>query len=269
MLFSLALLPYPSIDPVLIAIGPVVIRWYALAYIAGIFLGYLYMLRLNRSKGPLTLSKRVLDDLMLWAILGIMLGGRLGYVLFYQTGYYVANPEQILAIWRGGMSFHGGLIGVIVAFYMYARRRRMAYLPLMDMVACAAPIGLFFGRLANFINGELYGRATDVSWAMIFPRGGDVPRHPSQLYEAGLEGLVLFVLLAGLAWGAGLRQRAGFLSGVFLAGYGASRAFVEYFREPDEQLGFIIGSATMGQLLCVPMIALGLYLMLRAKKVSA
>lgn len=266
MLFTTALIPYPSIDPVLIDIGPLTVRWYALAYIAGIFLGYVYLQKLNRTTGPLTLSKKTLDDLMMWAVIGIMLGGRLGYVLFYQPAYYLSHPQHIFAVWEGGMSFHGGLIGVIAAFYGYARVKRMAYLPLMDMIACAAPIGLLLGRLANFINGELYGRATDVAWAMIFPHGGDVPRHPSQLYEAGLEGLLLFGLLAVLAWRFGLRQRPGLLSGVFLSGYGLSRAFVEIFREPDEQIGLLLGGMTMGQMLCVPMVLLGVYLILSARK---
>ena len=258
-------LSYPNIDPVLIEIGPLAVRWYALAYVAGILLGYGYIKKLNaRMDAPLLTSKQ-LEDLILWAILGIILGGRLGYVLFYNADYYLEHPAQALQIWKGGMAFHGGMLGVIAAFYLFARRTKVAYLTLMDLIAAAAPIGLFFGRLANFINGELYGRVTDVPWAMVFPRGGELPRHPSQLYEAGLEGLALFVILYGMIR-SGALQIPGLVGGMFLVGYGASRALVECFREPDAHLGAVLGPLTMGQLLSLPMVALGLFLIIYALK---
>jgi phosphatidylglycerol---prolipoprotein diacylglyceryl transferase len=263
-MLSTLLLAYPNIDPVLVAIGPLAIRWYALAYIIGILLGYELIKRINRHLVPPLLTRKQTEDMMVWAIAGIMLGGRLGYVLFYKPDYYFSHPQHILAMWEGGMSFHGGMLGVIVAFWLFARRRQIPYLRLMDMIACAAPIGLFFGRLANFVNGELYGRVTDVSWAMIFPGGGGQPRHPSQLYEAALEGLLLFALLNLMGAKTGVRRYPGLQAGLFLAGYGACRMFIEQFREPDAYLGFVIGEATMGQLLCVPMVLVGSLLILRA-----
>lgn len=253
------------LDPVLIQLGPLAVRWYALAYVAGILLGYMYIKRINTHIAPPLLSQKALDDMVLFAVLGIIAGGRLGYVFFYNAPYYLANPGEILAIWQGGMAFHGGLIGVAVAFYLFARRYKVPFLPLMDRIACAAPIGLFFGRFANFINGELYGRASDVAWAVQFPTGGPVTRHPSQLYEAALEGLLLFVLLFVLWHKTTLRRKSGALAGIFLVGYGISRASIEFFREPDAQLGFLWGGATMGQLLCIPMILLGGYLIKNAK----
>ena len=192
------------------------------------------------------------------------MGGRLGYVLFYKPVYYFQNPAEILYVWQGGMSFHGGLLGLVVAIVVFSRRRGFRTLALGDLVAAAAPLGLFFGRIANFINGELFGRTTDVPWAVVFPHGGDLPRHPSQLYEAFLEGVVLFAVLAALAHRPGVTRRAGLLTGVFFLGYGASRIFVELFREPDAHLGFIVGPLTMGQILSIPMILLGLYLIVRA-----
>lgn len=263
---AFALIPFPSIDPVLIEIGPLAIRWYALAYLAGILLGYVYIKWLNAKMHPPLLDKKQTEDLIVWAILGIMLGGRLGYVLFYKPGYYLAHPEDIFALWQGGMAFHGGLVGVILAFYLFARRQGIAYLKLMDLIACAAPIGLFFGRIANFINGELYGRITDSPLGVVFPHGGPLPRHPSQLYEAVLEGLLLFVLLFVLRRHTAIAQRPGALSGMFLVGYGSARAFVELFRQPDAHLGFIWMQLTMGQLLCLPMLAVGGYVLLRARR---
>lgn len=261
MLLSVAMIPYPDIDPVLLQIGPVAIRWYALAYIVGVLLGYRHIKALNHKTHPPIIPAKPFEDMITWAILGIMLGGRLGYVLFYNAGYYLDHPQEILAIWKGGMSFHGGLLGVIVAFYGYARRYRIDYLKLMDMVACAAPIGLFFGRIANFINGELYGRVTTVQWGMVFPHGGILPRHPSQLYEAALEGLLLFVILLACSRHPRIRDRAGALSGLFLLGYSLARGVVEQFREPDHHLGFLWGTLTMGQLLSAPMMLAGLVLL--------
>lgn len=265
-MFSALLIPFPDIDPVLVEIGSLAIRWYALAYMAGILLGYYHIRQINQALAVPVLSKKQLEDLILWAVVGILLGGRLGYTLFYKPDYYLANPSEILMVWQGGMAFHGGLLGVIVAFYAFARTQKLNYLRLMDLVACAAPIGLFFGRVANFINGELYGRATDVSWAMIFPHGGDVPRHPSQLYQAGLEGLALFVLLWLLRTRTSLGSRPGGLAGVFLIGYGLARGFVEFFRAPDAHLGLLWLDLSMGQLLCLPMIAIGLYLLFTSRK---
>lgn len=258
----LAALPFPVIDPVALEIGPLAIRWYALAYIAGILLGWWYIHRLNRQHA-VTAGADV-DDFVTWAIFGIILGGRLGYVLFYQPGYFLANPAEILFVWQGGMSFHGGLLGIGAAVVVFARRRRIKPLSLADLVACAAPIGLFFGRLANFINAELYGRVSDVPWAMVFPGAGPEPRHPSQLYEAALEGLLLFVLLLFLARLPAVRARPGLLTGVFLLGYGAARSFVELYREPDAFLGYLPGGVTMGQVLSIPMILVGVALLVGA-----
>jgi len=266
MLLSVAMISYPDIDPVLLQIGPVAIRWYALAYIVGVLLGYRYVRMLNWRSVPPVIPAKPFEDMITWAILGIMLGGRLGYVLFYNAGYYLDNPHEILAIWKGGMSFHGGLLGVIVGFYGYAKRHRIEYLRLMDMVACAAPIGLFFGRIANFINGELFGRVTTVPWGMVFPHGGILPRHPSQLYEAVLEGALLFVILFACSRYTRIREQAGALSGFFLLGYSLARTVVEQFREPDHHLGYIYGMMTMGQLLSAPMLLVGVFLVIRAMR---
>ena len=265
----LAAIPFPAIDPVLVQVGPFAIRWYALAYIVGLLIGWRYCLYLA-GRPPRLVTRDQLDDFFLWATLGVVLGGRIGYVLFYQPGYFLEHPLDILFVWEGGMSFHGGLIGVILAMYLFARRRGIPFFALTDIVASATPIGLFFGRLANFVNGELFGRPTDVPWAMVFPNGGDQPRHPSQLDEAALEGVVLFLALFLLARFTRALERPGLLSGVFLIGYGLSRFLVEFFREPDAQLGYLIGgTVTMGQILSLPMIALGLFLVFRARPVSA
>ena len=260
----LAVIPFPQIDPVLFEIGPLAIRWYALAYVVGLLAGWRYFSLLNRRRSG-ALSPPQVDDLLVWVTFGVILGGRLGYVLFYNLPFYLENPLAALQVWRGGMSFHGGLLGVLLACWIFARRRGIAYFALMDLMAATTPIGLFLGRLANFINGELYGRATDVPWAMVFPHGGPEPRHPSQLYEAGLEGLALFALLSWLAWRTDALKRTGLISGVFLLGYGAARAFVELFRSPDEQIGFLAGGSTMGQWLSGPMLLLGIYLVWRAR----
>jgi phosphatidylglycerol:prolipoprotein diacylglycerol transferase len=268
-MLSTLLLAFPEIDPVALEVGPLVIRWYALAYLAGIVIGWWLLMKLNARRSlafptPL-LSKAALDDIVLYATLGIILGGRFGYVLFYDFAYYAANPLQAFALWHGGMSFHGGLLGMLSAMGIFCWRHNVRWLPLMDLLAVCAPIGIFFGRAANFINGELYGRvAVDVSWAMVFPHGGPAPRHPSQLYEAGLEGLLLLAILLVLALRTQLRDKVGALSGVFLLGYGSARAFVEFFREPDAQLGYLTFGLTMGQLLCLPMILGGLGLLVWA-----
>ncbi len=260
-----AVLSYPEIDPVLIWIGPIAIRWYALAYAAGLFLGWRYVLELNRRRARVT-DDRGVDDLLLWLTLGVVAGGRLGYVAFYKPGYYLDNPLEAIQVWQGGMSFHGGLLGVAVTLWLFARRRRIAPLRLADLVMPAVPIGLFFGRLANFINGELHGRASDLPWAMVFPRGGPVPRHPSQLYEAALEGLLLFLLLSWLAWRTRLFERPGLATGIFLIGYALARTVVELAREPDAHLGLLLAGTTMGQLLSLPMLLAGLWLVWHARR---
>ncbi len=260
----------PAIDPVVVEIGPFAVRWYALAYIVGLLLGWRYCIWLAKQP-PKLVSRQQLDDFLVWAIVAIILGGRLGFVLFYQRDHYLANPVEILQVWHGGMSFHGGLAGVILAMWLFARRYRLPFFALSDIVAAATPIGLLLGRIANFVNGELYGRTSDAPWAMVFPdpNAGPLPRHPSQLYEAGLEGLALFILLFVLARSQRVRERPGILSGTFLAGYALSRIIVELFREPDAQLGYLVGGTTMGQWLSLPMLAAGLYFIRRAQPVQA
>jgi len=271
-----ALLPYPHIDPVLLHLGgPFEIRWYALAYIAGIVLAWWGIARALRNKslwayppfkGRPPATEDEIGDLVVWATLGVILGGRLGWVLFYGTILCVVTPDyaqfcdglpmgfltdpvRIIAAWEGGMSFHGGLLGAAVAVWLFCRRRKLSLLSVADLACAFAPIGLFFGRLANFINGELWGRATNVPWAMIFPRGGGVPRHPSQLYEAALEGLLLFVLLQIALRVFRAHQRPGLISALFLAGYGTFRFICEFYREPDTQF---IGPISMGMALSIP-----------------
>ena len=258
-------LPFPVIDPVAIALGPLAIRWYSLAYVFGLILGWRYMLRLA-ARAPGLVDRPDCDDFLLWATLGVILGGRLGYVSFYQPAYYLSHPLDILQVWQGGMSFHGGLLGVGVAVILFTRKRKIPGLAFCDVVSVAAPIGLFFGRIANFINGELYGRISDVPWAMVFPRGGPNPRHPSQLYEATLEGLVLFAVLTFLVYRTRAMERPGTLTGAFLIGYAVARAAVEFVREPDAYLDFVAAGATMGQLLSLPLALGGLYLVWRARR---
>ena len=260
---TLPVIPFPVIDPVAIELGPVGIRWYALAYLAGLVIGWRLARRLAVLPPYLMRAERV-DDLLAWMVLGVVAGGRLGYVLFYKPGYYLLNPLEALFLWQGGMSFHGGLAGVALAAFLFARRRNLPFLRVGDVVAAVAPVGLLLGRLANFVNGELYGRATDVSWAMVFPSDpAQVPRHPSQLYEAALEGLLLGVVMLALASRERVRARPGLLAGVFFLGYGLARSVAELFREPDAHLGFILGPVTMGQLLSLPLIAIGLALVVR------
>ena len=262
-------LPYPHIDPVALHIGPLPyigeldIRWYSLAYIAGILLGWYYLAAEHKRKPIPGLSQSALDDMITWAVIGIVGGGRLGYVLFYKPTYYMQHPNEILHLWEGGMSFHGGMLGTILAFILFARKHGTRFFYIIDIVAPAATIGLFCGRMANFINGELWGRVTDVPWAMVFPRGGDLPRHPSQLYEGFMEGIVLFAILTYIMKKTDARDKPGMLGGVFITGYGIARIIAEFFREPDEFLGYLFGFITMGQLLCLPMIAYGLYLIFR------
>jgi phosphatidylglycerol:prolipoprotein diacylglycerol transferase len=264
------ILQFPPFDPVLVHIGPFAVRWYALGYIVGILLGWVYAKRILRSKrawgGPAPISSIEFDDFVLWVTLGIILGGRIGYVLFYNLPHFIEYPLEIIQLWNGGMSFHGGFLGCVLAVVLFARRRKISILSLGDVTCAVAPIGIFLVRLANFINGELWGRPSDVPWAIVFPNAGPMPRHPSQLYEATLEGLVLFVALA-LFVRFGALKRPGLILGAFALFYGLARTFGEFFREPDLQLGFLWGGLTMGMLLSLPMIlggALIIWLVLRA-----
>ena len=258
---------FPQIDPVIVQIGPFGIRWYAIAYIAGLVLGWRLMRRLV-TMPPAVASSLQVDDFLTWATLGVVLGGRLGYVLFYQPTVFIAEPLRILQVWTGGMSFHGGMLGVVIATVWFCRRNAIPLLGFTDRLAVVVPIGLCFGRLANFINGELWGRpAPAVPWAMVFPNGGPVPRHPSQLYQAVLEGVLLFAVLFLLSRRDWVRARAGMLTGVFLTGYGLARIAGEFFREPDAFLGFLFAGATMGQLLSIPMILAGVWLIRRSSPV--
>jgi phosphatidylglycerol:prolipoprotein diacylglycerol transferase len=260
-------IPFPAIDPVAVAIGPFVVRWYALAYIVGLLLGWRYCLVLA-DRPPRLVERRDIDDFLVWATLGVVFGGRIGYVLFYQPGYYLQHPIEALYLWHGGMSFHGGALGVTLAILLFTRARRLPVLAFSDVIAEAIPIGLFFGRIANFINGELFGRETDIPWAMVFPNGGPVPRHPSQLYEAVCEGLLLFLLLL-LAEHRGARRRPGIITGLFLIGYAVARMSGELFRQPDAQLGFLVFGTTMGQLLSIPVLIAGFILIWWARRQPA
>lgn len=260
------MITFPNIDPVLLEIGPLAIRWYSLSYLAGILGGWWYLLKLDYQT-PHIMNIKVREDLVLWAIIGIVLGGRLGYVLFYNLPFYFDNPSAALKVWEGGMSFHGGMLGLIAAFYLLCRKQKTDFWAFMDRVACVAPIGLMLGRLANFVNGELYGRATDVAWAMVFPHDpAQLPRHPSQLYQAALEGLSLFIILNLLFHFTRIRNVRGATSGAFLIGYALFRSIAEFFREPDTQLGFIVGQITMGQILCIPMALAGVAIILYARR---
>jgi phosphatidylglycerol:prolipoprotein diacylglycerol transferase len=260
----LPIIPFPAINPVLISIGPLSVRWYALAYIIGIIAGWLYARAMIAAQrlwgGPAPITVGEFDDFIIWITLGIILGGRIGYVLFYNLPQFAAHPIQIFELWNGGMSFHGGVLGCVVATVLFALRRGLPILSLGDVTTAVCPIGLFLGRIANFINGELWGRPTDVPWAMIFPNGGPIPRHPSQLYEAALEGLVLLIVL-GLLVRLGALKRPGLVTGAFFLGYGIARTICEFFREPDAQLEAFTrstGGLTMGMLLCIPLIVAGI-----------
>jgi phosphatidylglycerol:prolipoprotein diacylglycerol transferase len=265
----LLVIPFPDFDPVLVQIGPFAIRWYALAYIGGILLGWAYARAIiNRpalwgdgvAKAPLTVVD--FDDFILWVTFGIILGGRLGQVLFYEFAYYSAHPLEILMLWHGGMSFHGGFLGCVVVVILFAWKRGIPILALGDLTCAVGPIGLFLGRIANFINGELWGRPADVPWAVIFPRAPDpLPRHPSQFYEAGLEGLALLAVLA-LAIRLGALKRRGMVLGLFMVGYGIARSTGELFREPDPQLESLAHGLTMGMALSAPMILIGIVLVI-------
>jgi len=261
------LIAFPVFDPIAISIGPFAIRWYALAYIGGIVLGWIYARSLIKNEklwgGPAPISLVQMDDFILWVTLGIILGGRTGYVLFYNLPFFIQHPAEIFELWKGGMSFHGGFLGCVVAVMWFAHKNRISILSLGDITTAVGPIGLFLGRIANFINGELWGRPADpnLPWAMIFPTGGPLPRHPSQLYEAGLEGILLFTVLAVMIR-LGALKRPGLILGSFIAIYGLARIIGEHFREPDPQLGFLWGGLTMGMLLSVPMVIVGAIIIL-------
>jgi phosphatidylglycerol:prolipoprotein diacylglycerol transferase len=274
---------FPEIDPVAIQLGPLAVRWYGLAYFAGILIGWLYARGLVRNERlwggrPAPVSVENVDDFLLWLVVGIVVGGRVGYALFYQPGHFLDDPLGfLLRLWEGGMAFHGGLIGTILAMAIFALRRGIPMLSLFDVAAASVTFGLFFGRVANFINGELWGRTTDAPWGVVFCNSfieaanggacpaGLAPRHPSQLYEAALEGILLFAALRILTHAFGSFVRPGLTGGAFVAGYGVARIALEFFREPDPQLGYIAGPLTMGMLLSIPMVLVGLGAMLLSR----
>ncbi|WP_414899321.1 prolipoprotein diacylglyceryl transferase [Rhizobium cremeum] len=266
----LSILTFPAIDPVAFSIGPLAIHWYGLAYVCGIMLGWVVARAMVRNEklwpaGTPPCTAAHLDDFLVWVAIGIVLGGRLGYILFYDLPSVIADPLRAIEVWNGGMSFHGGFAGATIAMILFARRHAIPIWSLFDIVASVAPIGIFFGRIANFVNGELWGRPSDVAWAMVFPTGGPFPRHPSQLYEALLEGLLMFVLLQIIGRAGGFRMR-GLVTGCFVSLYAVARIAVEFFREPDPQLGYLAGGwLTMGMLLSLPMLAVGLWALWRAR----
>jgi phosphatidylglycerol:prolipoprotein diacylglycerol transferase len=267
-------IPFPEIDPVALRLGPLSVKWYGLAYMVGLLLGWLYVKQLLRQdrlwpsqKRPFAPDKT--DDLLLFMTVGVLLGGRLGYVLFYEPRFFLSHPLEIPAVWNGGMSFHGALLGSILAMILFARRIGADAWSVMDLSAAATPMGLFFGRLANFINAELWGRPSNVPWAMAFPGAGPMPRHPSQLYEAALEGLVLFAVLWWLTHSQLVLRRPGVLAGAFLIGYGLARSFSELFREPDPGHIFTVGPLTAGILYSLPMVLVGIWMIRSAGRRTA
>lgn len=274
LLLPVAALSFPNIDPVAVRLGPLAIHWYGLAYVVGILFAWWYSRRLVMTsqlwgpEGP-PMTPKDIDDFLFWAALGIVLGGRIGYILFYDFQRYLANPMDVFAVWQGGMSFHGGFAGTTLAMILFARTRRIRVWSTFDVIAAGAPVAIGLVRLTNFVNSELWGRPSDMPWALIFPNGGPVPRHPSQIYEALLEGLVLFVLLRLLTHRFHRLASPGFVSGAFATGYSAARIFVEFFREPDAQIGYLAGGwLTMGIVLSLPMLAIGIWAMLRKRAVT-
>ncbi len=259
-------LPFPNFSPVALNIGPLKVTWYGISYAAGILLAWRYTLCLLRKHPSSSITSKTFDDFVAWAIFAIILGGRLGYILFYKPLYYINNPFEIFCTWEGGMSFHGGLLGVGLTAFFFCRLKKIPLLHFTDFLACAAPIGLFLGRLANFVNGELFGRITSVAWGVYFPKGGENPRHPSQLYEAFFEGLLLFFILFLFARKESSWKKQGFLTGIGLMGYGLFRIGCEFFRLPDTHIGFFLNHFTWGQLLCLPLICLGAFLLKRSVK---
>ncbi len=258
------ILTLPNIDPIAFSFGFITIRWYSLAYIFGIISTLLWLKKCNKKDQIMSLE--AYDSWISWAVLSIIFGGRLGYVLFYNPVYFFSNPLEIFAFWHGGMSFHGGLIGSIFGMWLFATKYKIKFLKLTDILVIAAPIGLFFGRIANFVNMELYGRPTNLDYGVIFPNAGDLPRHPSQLYEAFLEGIIIFLILFTLYYTTQIKRKTGFLSGLFLILYGSFRILIENFREPDEQIGFLFAKITMGQLLSLPLILFGIAIVIFSLK---
>lgn len=275
LILALAALPFPQIDPAVVRIGPVAFHWYGLGYVAGISFAWWYAKRLAANP-PLwagnrpAMTARDLDDFLIWAAAGVVLGGRLGYILFYDLPRYIADPLDMLAVWQGGMSFHGGLLGTILAMILFARKRGIHVWSLLDTVAAGAPVGLGLVRIANFVNSELWGRTTDMPWAFVFPTGGPLPRHPSQLYEAAFEGFVLFGVLWLLIHRWKKLKTPKFTGGAFVAGYGLSRIVIEFFREPDAHIGYLAGGwLTMGMTLSLPMVLAGIWAMAMARELKA
>ena len=250
------LLIHPSIDPVIVSFGVFQIRWYGIAYVLGFLLGIYLIKQINQGYQSKIINKQI-DDFFIWSVSGVILGGRVGYVLFYQKATIFTNPINVLFIWRGGMSFHGGLIGIIISIFLFSKKNSIDFFQLSDLVSSVAPIGLFFGRLANFINVELYGRVTDFPFAMIYPSIDQAPRHPSQLYEAFFEGIVLFFILRHFNKKNYRKNNIGFITSLFLILYGSFRFLIEFLREPDSHMGLLFNSITMGQLLSIPLIILG------------
>lgn len=272
LILPFAALPFPQIDPVIFSVGPIAVHWYGLAYVAGILFAWWYARRLVATQrlwahGQPAMSIADIDDFVVWAAIGVVAGGRIGYVLFYDLPRFLSEPADIIRIWTGGMSFHGGILGVILAMILFARARGISMWSMFDTIAAAVPVGLLLGRVANFVNAELWGRTTDVPWAFVFPTDPELlPRHPSQLYEAALEGLVLFAVLAWLVWARGKLKRPKFIGGAFITGYGLSRIVVEFFRMPDTQIGYLAGTnwLTMGMILSLPMVLVGIWAMMTA-----
>lgn len=267
-------LTFPSIDPIIFSIGPIAIHWYGLGYVVGILFAWWYGKKLLNNhrlwaNNHPPMQADTLDDFVIWAALGVVLGGRIGYVLFYNLPFYLANPLAIAAVWDGGMSFHGGIIGTTLAMIWFARSRNIPVWSMFDTVAAGVPVGLGVVRIANFINQELWGRVSDVPWAVYFPNGGPLPRHPSQIYEALLEGLLLFFVLFILTWVGRKLKKPGYIAGSFVAGYGLSRILVEFYREPDAQLGYLFGGwLTMGMILTLPMVLFGFWAIWRANRAA-
>ena len=256
---------FPNIDPIAIDFGLIKVSWYALSYVVGILSSWYLILKIIKIK-KIKISNKIISDLISNCMIGIILGGRLGYVIFYNPEYYFNNLTEIFKIWNGGMSFHGGLVGVILAIIYSSKKSKIPIMIFSDLISIVSPIGLFLGRIANFINGELFGRVTNNNFGMIFPNGGKLPRHPSQLYEAFFEGLVLFFIMVFLMNKSKNFEKQGFLTASFILFYGIFRFFIEYFREPDGHIGFIYLNFTMGQILTLPMIVSGLYFMIIINK---
>jgi len=259
------MLAYPLIDPIALSLGPIQIRWYGIMYLLAFGTAWL-LARYRASRPNSNWTYAQIDDLLIMVMIGVILGGRLGHVLFYDFERYISNPLQILQIWKGGMSFHGGLLGVLFSFWLYGKKNGRSFLEISDFVAPLVPLGILWGRLGNFINGELWGKTSELPWAMIFPYAGNLPRHPSQLYEAFFEGLVLFILVWTFS---NIKRPIGAVSGLFALGYGIFRFAIEFVREPDIQLGYLaFGWLTMGQILCIPLIAIGIWLLLFNKSLQ-